>query len=181
MTNRERLAELAEGVSPPSGWTAETFEREEFERIRTTLFTAVVCESIPRRLGKDADAVSLALDKRLARKIANAYRSLWMAYAAGLGAPPAPKWTGRGERLALSREAEPELRRAGATIRWPAWLPARHDELVERRTQVAAFALGEGLSRWGSRRVRVLSDEIDNVERITREVAGIARRRRDGE
>lgn len=174
VSNRSRLKSLAEGTDVVEV-TIEEFEAEEFERVRFSLYLAVVCESIPRRLGKDADPVALALDKRIARKVANLYRSAWMAHAR-LGAAPAPSWTSREERLALARDAEPNARRAGAQVRWGAWLLARYGELEARRRAVASLAVAEGRSRWGVRRLRILDDERASIERIAGETRERARR-----
>lgn len=167
-SNRARLRVLAEGIKAPE-WTVEEFERIEFERVRFSLFTAVVAESIPRRLGKDADAAALAIDKRVARMVANCYRSLWMSYSR-LGAPPAPTWSSRVERVGLAAKAEEGMRRAGATVRWGPWLRDRHGELDSRTREVAALAMTAGRPKWGVRRVRILTAERDNIERIAGEV-----------
>jgi hypothetical protein len=171
VTNRSQLAELARGVEPAG--TTDAFEREEEERIRASLYMAVVCEAVPRRLGKSADSRALAGDKRVARKIANLYRSLWAAYDAG----SAPGWSGRGDRLLLARDADGLARRAGATVRWAVWFPERIELVEERRGLAAAIALAGGMSRWGVRAIRVLDTELINLRRI-REDETIGRRGR---
>lgn len=176
MTNRVRLRTLAEEpelAAPPDELTAERFEREEFERIRATLYMAVVCESIPRRLGKPAEGAALATDKRIARKIANAYRSLWMVYAKlGHGIDPAPAWTNRAERLAYALDAELPDRKAGATVRWVPWFEERRAVLARRERLAAAIALRDGVSLWGVRRVRTIESEARNLARIRAELEG---------
>lgn len=168
MTNRGRLRDVAGEIEPPRGLTPDDVERDGFERVRFTLFMAVVAEAIPRRLGRDADGAALALDKRIARMVANGYRSLWMGYAK-LGRPAAPAWSSRDERVGLARDAEPAMRRAGATVIWARWFPDRADELLERRRAVAALALSKGLNKWGTRHVRILTAELENIERIADE------------
>lgn len=135
------------------------------ERVRLTLYAAVVCESIPRRLGRDASASELAIDKRLARRVANAYRTLWMSLAR-MGGPDAPSWSSRAARLELAGEAEPEARRLGATVRWGEFFAARRELISERRRLVAAYALDAQLPKWGGRRVGLLNDELSNLDRI---------------
>lgn len=174
VSNRAQLRSLAEGAEAPAT-TVEEFELEEFERVRFSLYLAVVCEAIPRRLGKDADPAALALDKRIARKVANLYRSAWMSHAR-IGAPEAPTWSSRSERLALARDAEPAARKAGAQVKWGAWLTGRYAELETRRRVVAALAVEAGRPKWGVRRVRILNDERASIERIAAETRDRARR-----
>lgn len=152
-------------MAVPKDWDQDSVDAEDFERVRLTLYAAVVCESIPRRLGKDADSKALARDKRTARMVANAYRSLWMSLAR-LGADPAPTWDSRATRLELARQASKEARRFGATVRWPEFLAERRADLETRRRLVAAFAIKAGLPKWGGRRVRMITDEIGNLDRI---------------
>jgi hypothetical protein len=176
VSNRQRLKELAEGVEVNSGLSVEAFEAVEFDRVRASLWVALVCEAIPRRLGKGADSTALALDKRIARKVGNLYRSLWAAYEE-LGADPAPAWRGREERLRLARSAQPEARRAGATVRWGEWFETRRADLAVRRGEAAALSLKVGMSRWGVTRVRMIESESANIERIAAEIGVRARRR----
>jgi hypothetical protein len=175
--NRARLKEIAKGVEVSSGLAVEAFEAVEFDRVRASLWMALVCEAIPRRVGKGADSYALALDKRVARKVGNLYRSLWAAYEQ-LGADPAPAWRSREERLRLARTARPEDRRAGATVRWTAWFEERRAVLAERRGSAAALSLKVGMSRWGVTRVRLIEAEAGNIERIAAEVGARARKRR---
>lgn len=178
VTNRERLYGFAEGVRAPADLAPETLERGDFERVQATLYLAVVAESVPRRLGRDADSQLLAIDKRIARKLANAYRSMWMAYArAGdIIVPDAPVLDGREARMALAREADQDARRAGATVRWSTWFRSRREDLIERRAVASSVAVREGIYRWGVRRVRVIEQEIDNIERVADEAARRLRR-----
>lgn len=176
MANRHMLRDLAEGVDLASGLSVESFEAVEFDRVRATLWMALVVEAIPRRLGKGADGAALALDKRVARQVGNLYRSLWAAYE-NLGADPAPAWRGREERLRLARTAPLEARRAGAVVRWGAWFEERRADLSVRRGEAAALALKVGMSRWGVTRVRLIESELSNVERIAGEIVVRVRRR----
>jgi hypothetical protein len=178
VANRHMLNGLAEGVEVDLGLSVESFEAVEFERIQLTTWMAVVCEAIPRRLGKSADSAALALDKRIARKVGNLYRSLWAAYEEA-GADPAPAWGSRAERLAYARSAPPDGRRAGATVRWAAWFEERRAVLVERRKLAAALALKNGVSRWGVTRVRLIEAELDNIERIAGDAVVRVRRRKE--
>lgn len=170
--NRDRLTAIANGASPADA-DPEAVERADFERVRRTLYMAVVCEAIPRRLGPTAVGTSLALDKRVARKVANTYRTLWRA----LG-DDAPEWSSRAERLALAKGAELDARKAGAVVRWPQWLRARIEELEERRAAVAALGLSSGRVRWAVRRVRFIENELENVKRIAAEAVVAERRQR---
>jgi hypothetical protein len=176
VANRARLKELAEGVEVDLGLSVEAFEAVEFERVQLTTWMAVVCEAIPRRLGKTADSAALALDKRIARKVGNLYRSIWAAYEEA-GADPAPAWGSRAERLAWARLAPVEGRRAGATVRWAPWFEERRAVLGERRRLAAGLALKNGASRWGVRRVRLIDAERDNIDRIAADVVTRVRRR----
>lgn len=168
------LAQLADGVVLPS-LTMEAWDEDEYGRVRFSLFMAIVAEGIPRRLGRDASSPALALDKRLARKVANMYRTLWLGYAK-TGWEPPPEWSTRRERLELAAGAEPAMRTAGATVQWPAWLKERKADVKTRRREVAALALHLGLLRWGSRRVGLLSQEIDSIERIAADAVERVRR-----
>jgi hypothetical protein len=171
VTNKERLREVANGHPTPGELTPERFEVEEFERVRETLYMAIVSEAIPRRLGAEASRGMLALDKRIARKIANMYRTLWASMD---GEPPA--WSSKAERLALAADAEQPVRRMGATVRWPTWIRETADASAIRRAQAAALALAVGRPRWGTRRVRLLTSEIDNLKRIAAEAIMVERR-----
>lgn len=172
-TNRALLRKLADDVDPPAT-SVEEWEAAELARIRFTMYMAITAESIPRRLGKGATGTQLALDKRIARKVANMYRQLWLS----LEQPgdSAPHWTGRDSRLALVRDAEPAMRMAGATVTWSTWLKQRKADAKERRVEVAALAMRHGLVRWGSRRVGLLTLEVNNIERIAAEAVERIRR-----
>jgi hypothetical protein len=162
-TNRERLRELAGTEKAPAG-SVDDSDAREFERIAQSLYMAVVAESIPRRLGGSVRSGTLALDKRVARKIANLYRTLWRAVD---GEPPS--WSSKAERLALAAEAPSEARRAGAVVRWPKWLKTRIEEVEQLRRAHAALALRDGRVRWGARRMRLLDQELENLKRIATE------------
>lgn len=159
-TNKEKLREVAGDARPPGGSVDET-DAAEFERIAQSLYLSVVAEAIPRRLGSDARSGAMALDKRVARKVANLYRTLWRAVD---GEPPS--WSSKAERMEIAREAPAEARRAGATVRWPTWLRERIAYLEERRSAVAALALRDGRVRWGARRLRLIDQELENLKRI---------------
>lgn len=164
-SNRSALRALADGEPEPE-LTIEQFEEVEFSRIRFSLFMALVSESVPRRLGKGAQGYELAMDKRIARQVANLYRSLWQAVSDA----PAPAWNGREDRSRLAATAEHGPRRSGATVRWGGWLRNRRNEVVELRGQAAAIAVAAGRPKWGIRRVRILTYEEDNILRIARDV-----------
>lgn len=172
-SNKSLLRALAEGREAPE-FTVEQFETVEFDRIKFSLFMAVVCESIPRRLGKDAESSLLTIDKRIARKVANVYRSLWMA----LDTDSVPDWKTKADRLTLAARAELGARRAGATVRWGAWLRTRYSDLLGLMGDVAAMALAKNRLRWGMRRIRLLDLERDNVRRIINEVVSRIERRK---
>lgn len=175
LSNKERLRELAEGEGEPT-LTVEQFEAVEMDRVRFSLFMALICESIPRRLGKDADAWALALDKQLARKVANCYRSLWKA----MDSSSAPAWNSRAERMSLAAAADTGQRRAGATVRWGAWLRERHEGIAQIMSRAAALAVLKNRTRWGISRVRLLEIERDNIRRIINEVVGRTGRLKGG-
>lgn len=139
----------------------EQFEAEEFERYRLALYTALVCEAIPRRLGKGGDRAALAKDKKLARRVANLYRVLWAAVD-----DDPPSWYGRGDRKLLADDAPVAARKLAATIDWQEWLVDRMGLVAERRRVAAGIALREGRSRWGVVRLRLLDTEADNLARI---------------
>lgn len=181
--NRARLAEIA-GDRPTGALdlTPEQFEAEEFARVRFSLYMALVAEAIPRRLGRDATSDLLALDKRIARKVMNAYRVTWLRLAcvSKNGATPPPEFSSRGERSELARRCDEGPRRAGASVQWGRWLPERIEEIGERKLVAATLALHEGLVRWGWRRVAILDMEQENMERIAQETALQLRRRNGG-
>jgi hypothetical protein len=173
--NRAVLEGFAAGATAPA-FEPEEFEREEARRYRFNLLMALVAEAIPRRLGADADSHALARDKKLARKVANAYRVTLMRAAQLDGAVAVPDLSSREVRMRLARSAGNGERRLGATVRWEVWIPETIEDVRLRRTEIAALGLERGTVRWSWKRVRVLSEEIDNLERIGNELV----RKNDG-
>lgn len=173
-SNKERLRELAERAEDV-GLTIEQFEAIELGRVRFSFFMALVCEAIPRRLGRDADPWALTLDNRVARKVANVYRSIW----AGLDKNSAPAWNSRAERTALAASATSAQRQAGATVKWGAWLKGRYKEIGELMVKAAALGLASKRRRWAASRVRLLEIEQEDIRRIINDVVGRAERLRE--
>lgn len=169
MGNRDRLREFAGSAGAP-GFEPEEFEREEAARYRFNLLMALVAEAIPRRLGASADSSALARDKKLARKVANAYRVTLMRAVQLAGAAAVPELDSREARLREARTAGNGERRFGATVRWEVWIPETIEDVRLRRTEISALSLERGTVKWGWKRVRVLSEEIDNLERIALEL-----------
>lgn len=171
MAIRADLERLARGVRPPE-WEPEEFEREEDARLRFNLTMALVAEAIPRRLGADADSAALARDKRLARRVANAYRVALMrsAQLAGGSAAAIPDLSSREARMRKARAAGNAERRVGATVRWEVWIPETVAAVESRRVEIAALGLENGTLKWSWRRVRVLDEEARNLERVGTEL-----------
>lgn len=165
MGNRAALEEFAAGATVPA-FEPEEFERDEEARYRFNLLMALVAEAIPRRIGAAADSHALALDKKLARKVANAYRVTLLRAVQLAGAAAVPEVGSREERLRVARTAGNGERRVGATVRWELWIPETLEDVRLRRTEISALSLSTGRVKWGWKRVRVLSEEIDNLERI---------------
>lgn len=164
-SNRSALRAMAEGAEVPE-LSIEEFEAVEFDRVKFSMYMALVAEAVPRRLGKGARDYELALDKQIARKVANLYRSVWDA----ISDASAPRWSSREERARLAATADLGPRRSGATVRWGGWLKNRHAELAELKVATAALAVAAGRPKWGVRRVRILTYEDDNIIRIVDDV-----------
>lgn len=161
--NRATLEYLAVGDRAQPG-SSDRYEQEEARRLRFNLYMAIVAETIPRRLGREADNAALAADARTARRVANMYRSLLRA-----GGGEDVNWTTRAERHALARKADPGMRTMGATLLWPDWLAGAIETATGRQETVAKAAKVDGKLRWGIRRLNLLIAEIENLERIREE------------
>jgi len=175
--NRRRLSQIAGDKTIPIRTTKEVFDQEEKARVQLHFYTALIAESIPRRLGWDVASILLARDKRIARRVWNSYRSTWKAVEKAT----APDWQTKQERVIVVQGAPAIARRAGAVIKWDVWLEDRRQEVAARRKVAAGLALREGAIKWGIRKIRRLDRELDNVERIvdTEDVPyarGLARR-----
>lgn len=167
MPNRAALEKLAESANGALDLDPSEFEVVEFKRVQFSLLMALVAESIPRRLGTDAPSGELAADKRMARKVANVYRTTWMRLEQfGAAGMPLPDLGSREHRAGIANRAPDAARRAGATVRWAGWLAERRDEVEKKRLQTAALALSEGAVKWGWRRIRILEEEQMNLERV---------------
>lgn len=173
-TNKERLRELA-GRAGEVDLSIEQFEAIEMGRVRFSFFMALACESIPRRLGRDADPWALTLDNRVARKVANVYRALWLA----MDKPSAPALKSRADRIALAAKATSAQRQAGATVKWGAWLKGRYGEIGELMIRVAGIGLAVSRPRWAASRIRLLEIEQEDIRRVINDVVGRAERLRE--
>lgn len=158
------LRELAAGRH--AGCGVEEFSQVEMARIRLSLEMALVCETLPRRLGGGASAAALALDKRVARQVQSLYLARWRALEVG----SAPSWVTSEERRALASQCGSGARQLGATVRWGNWLPERYAALGELQREAAAIAVAGGRLRWGRRYVYGLLNERGEIERLVRNV-----------
>lgn len=163
-SNRKLLVEVANGFRPPIAWTPEEITSEESERVVTTALAALYASQMPRRLSEGAPRRALALDKRVSRKVAQAYLDLWSRMNRGREAPRCPSWDDGLKLAALNDDA----RVMGAQIVWKRWLKDRARFVEKRKSKLAAFALREGLVSWGARRIQMLETEERGIDRAAK-------------
>lgn len=149
------------GFEPPPDWSPDSIEAQELPRLMADAMMALAAVGHPRRLGGDASREELARDKRISRKIANAYLVVLRFYGAGRG-----DWRELIKRAAQDDEA----RVAGAQVRWVDWVPERLRWLEQRIGRVAAYALKRDEMTWGNHAVFRLERERELLDLAAREL-----------
>lgn len=152
----------------PDHWDIERLTLIEAKRIVKSAYTARVAIDIPRRLGNDASGYELSADKKLSKRIAYVYFTLWTRFVLAPRATlpiercpddliPPKNW----KTLHTLAYANDETRRAGTTIIWTDWWEELAPRLQARRMVVASVALNRGDTAWGYRMMVSITDEIN--------------------
>lgn len=152
----------------PENWTTERLTLIEGKRVAKSAYVARIAVDVPRRLGIEASGLELAADKKLSRRIAYVYYSLWTRFVNAEHAPlpvgvcpddliPPKSWQAL-HTLAL---ADPDYRREGATVLWEDWWAELSPRLHARRMVLASLALARNEPAWGYRMCVNLTDEIN--------------------
>jgi hypothetical protein len=183
-SRRELLVRYADPeYDIPAQWTIEAVTNVEAKRLAKNAYIARVAAGVPRRLGGDASGYELAADKKLSRRIAYVYYSLWTRFIRSGHAVlpldlcpvdliPPRNWKSL-HTLAL---ADDEVRRLGTTVIWNDWWEELSPRLHARRMVLASLALARGDLVWGYRVVTGMNDEIKWVgEKFDRYHASLKR------
>jgi hypothetical protein len=167
-TRKELLEQYADpSFQVPDTWTKESLSIVECKRLSKNALMARYACDVKRRLGPDATAAELSSDKKLARRIAHTYLTLWGRFVLSKHAPfpaeicpvdlhPPRNWQSLYVRAAI----EGEIRSAAATVIWPEWWEELQPRIQARRMVIASFALLNDQPSWGYRYVISLSDEL---------------------
>jgi hypothetical protein len=170
-SRREQILRYADpNYELPPQWQIETMTLIEAKRLAKTAGMARVATDVPRRLGGEASGAELAADKKLSRRVAYVYYSLWTRFVRAEHAPlpvetcpvdliPPRTWKAL-HTLAL---ADDEIRRAGSTVIWDEWWAELAPRLHARRMVLASLSLARGDVAWGYRMIVNLTDEINWV------------------
>lgn len=130
----------------------EELEARQVDRISRELAIIIVTGTIPRRLGTDATAEELALDKKRARRVGHALKQSLSG------------WTKK-----YKLEADEEIRRAGAQLDWTTWLPAATTAVMVNRRLIATYAIRSQQESWGKSAIVKLNNELNWIEHAMRE------------
>lgn len=155
----------------PENWSKESLTIVECKRISNISLAARFAVEIPRRLGQDAAGRDLSADKKLSKRIAYVYLSLWQRFVFSKHAPlpleecpadlaPPNNW----KALHARASGDPKIRQMGSTINWESWWNELQPRLLARRMVIATFALNRDDVRWGYRIVAGICDEIDWID-----------------
>lgn len=171
-SRREFLEEFVDHeYDVPENWTIESLTVVEGKRLAKNGLTARFAADVPRRLGADASGPELSADKKLSKRIAYVYLSLWTRFIHSPHAPLPPEecpgdllpprnW----KSMYVMASSIDEVKANGSVVNWDAWWDDLRPRLVARRMVMASFALDRGMPGWGYRMVSSISDEIDWVD-----------------
>lgn len=131
------------GIRLPRNLDRSMLTNQEIERIVRSLTMMRVISEIPRRLGEDASAPELALDKRRARRVGWAFQQSLL------------NWRKKIPRLT----ADDDLRSQASLLVWEAFVPAHSTELRGRMALIATWSIRMEDTRWGRSAIVRLENE----------------------
>jgi hypothetical protein len=139
----------------PEGTDAERITAEELERLARMVNVAMMAAEIPRRVGDEASAEELAIDKKRCRRVRHALTGCYKGWSGG-NLP--------------EEERSDELRQEAAQIDWMAWW-GEHDTWLNNRTRLVVtwcFNNG-GDERWAKSAVVKYQNELRWIAYALRE------------
>lgn len=120
----------------------EDLEERQVDRLKLALAVVLITSSIPRRLGSDATAEELALDKKRARRTAHALQKSLAS------------WTKK-----MELPMDDEIRAQGAQMNWTPWQEAFLSNLADQVRCVATWSVTHGEESWGKSAIVRLTNE----------------------
>lgn len=170
-SRRETIQRYADpGYEIPEHWTTERVTLVELRRIAHNAMIARIAVDVPRRLGGDASGYELAADKKLSKRIAYVYYSLWTRFVRSTNATlpledcpleliPPRNW----KALHVIALADSDTKREGSTVIWNDWWEELSTRLQARRMVLASLSLARSDIAWGYRMMMSITDEMNWV------------------
>lgn len=150
MSFLRQYLDLSLDVGPEN---AAALHEAEVERINTLYNIMLMIQAMPRRLGQDASAEDLALDKKRAKRVAHVCLQLLKSW----GAEP---------------QAVGDLAREAAVWNWATWYDEHRIWLINRQRYVATWCHKAGQNgdlRWCRAAVTRLTSELNWMANAVRE------------
>lgn len=171
-SQREELAQYADpGFEIPEKWTRDSLTVVEARRLARFGLQACYAAEVPRRIGGDASSAELAADKKLSKRIAYVYLTLWQRLILSQRAPlpleecpehliPPTNW----KHYYLVASGVDDVRQVGSTVEWVSWWNDVRPRLEARRMMMASFSTTREEWSWGYQIIGSLTNEIDWIQ-----------------
>lgn len=153
---------LPDGPTRDAVESARKIINTDGKRVRIWTFAAAVAMNFPRRLGPDASADAMALDKKISKKVCHLYYMLWMQMSSQHETAEPPVW---GQWDIASED--PQIRQLGSTVIWGNQLYKLSETAQMRIETVNEHPCPiKAVKKWQRRRLHLLRYELDGILRI---------------